>query len=157
MVRMKKLTPKSKAVAIFVSLNLLCLSEAGEVKFELVNLVDDIYIECPADISITKNFPVEDFMLADMSRDGQSFLRAYVGNGPKFPSSTCSGLVEQRVMKGLPAKEIKCSNEDFASDVLVYLDLDWPRYVHFMLRGTSTEHQSMGFLIISSLHLRGKP
>ena len=124
------------------------------MEFNVVSLIDDIYIKCPEHISLTKKFPVHDFMLANFSIDGEYFLRAYVGNNPDFPSNTCVGRVEQRKIGGFSGKEIKCGNKDFAFDILVDLNLDWPQYIHFMIRGSSIEHELVGIDVINSVHVK---
>ena len=144
----------ARMLAILVLVEALSLAQVDGTKTKLVNLVDEIYIKCPADVTLEKNFPVEDFLLADFSADGAYFLRAYVGNAPKFPSSSCEGVVEERITNGSRMKKIKCTGEDWSSDILLKTELDWPRYVHFMVRGESSDHESIGMIIVNSIQVR---
>lgn len=144
-----------KPAAILLSLCLFDVSKAGEMNLELVNLIEQVYIESPSDISIQKDFPVEDFMLTNFSSGGKSFLKAYVGNAPSFPSEECSGEAIDKVVYGLRSKEIKCSGDELAVEVLVSLGVDngWPQYVHFMLR-KSDEYESIGVDIMDSIRTK---
>ena len=128
------------------------------IKLKGANETDRVFLIKPTDISITKTFPVEDFMLADFSKSGEDFMRVYAGNAPGFPSDRCSGSVNDRTINGLPSKEIRC--RDGSLEVLVALGVrngrshhQWPLYIHFMLQQIE-EFSIIGADIINSIQVK---
>lgn len=131
------------------------ICKASETNLQLVNLIEQIYIEMPLNVSLVKEFPVEDFMLVNFFKEGESFLRAYVGNAPKFPSAACSGTTANLLINSLPSKESICQDEELSSEVLVGLGKQhrWPQYIHFMLQ-RSTKNETAGRKIIYSITVK---
>ena len=145
---------KPRAIGLLL-LMAIQICEADLVYPDSINLTEQIYLDLVPGVTMKRESPVDDFMLVDFTKDGESLMKGYIGNAPNFPGESELISVSRRKINGLLSEEILYEHGDLYMEVLINVDANdgWPRFIHFALPAIE-KHRSIAIQIINSIHLQ---
>lgn len=118
---------------------------------------DGFSVMLPRGIDVAKKSPVEDFDVYEFRKDGVTFLNAYVGNQPKFPSEGFKGCKEEAgAFKGFPERTLRKQTTTTASrEILIDISRNaaWPQFVHLWYVGLPLQTAKLADDIIGSIEI----